>query len=225
MKYCLFPEFPPVVPWSFLPGTRYQSRYKPLLVTGASGIRQPLRSGSGSFRRVRPRSLQVAPSCRRAVPLFYRTIRGFRGALQLTLSGDTSNRAAWVGDSLAFVSTFLVLGAPTPSRSLKQVDPSPFRNRFLALMLLRVLSRFQRSPLHCFGSRRVARADVAAVTSETGHQPASMPPSSFCTILAVYSSSTLPGYCTELPVLGFVMFCRHKDESPPRVSALQSFTP
>lgn len=224
MNYCLSPKLPSVLPRvaprDEVPGSAFAAP--------DHGSFRDSSAASVGFKQLSllcTASLRVASSCRRAVPRFRRTVRGFRGGPSTYVVGGTSNQAASVGDSLAFVSTFLVLGAPSPSRSLKQGVPSPCGIQSLALMLLRVRSCFQRSPRYGLGSGRVARADVAAFTSETGHQPASLPPSSFSTILAVYSSSTLPGYCTGLPVLGFVMFCRHKDDAPSRVSALQSFAP
>ena len=73
--------------------------------------------------------------------------------------------------------------------------------------------------------RSLSRENVAVSASETGHQPISRPPSWFCTTLADYSSPTLPGYCTGLPVMGFVMFHRRDSDSSSRVPTLRSFAP
>jgi len=45
------------------------------------------------------------------------------------------------------------------------------------------------------------------------------------TTLTAYSSPTLPGYCTELPVMGFMMFHRRDSESPPCIPTLRSLDP
>jgi len=50
-----------------------------------------------------------------------------------------------------------------------------------------------------------------------------VPSSWFCTTWTVFSFSTLLGYFTELPVMGFVMFHRRDSESPPRSPTLRSF--
>jgi len=47
----------------------------------------------------------------------------------------------------------------------------------------------------------------------------------FCTTLTAFSSPTLPGYCTELPVMGFMMFHRRDSDSPSCFPALRSFDP
>lgn len=51
------------------------------------------------------------------------------------------------------------------------------------------------------------------------------PSSWFCTTLTACSSPTLPGYCTELPVMGFMMFHRRDSESPSCIPTLRSLDP
>lgn len=87
-----------------------------------------------------------------------------------------------------------------------------------------VRSSFQRSPLHCIGSQEVRPAfTLPCPLRRQVTNPPLEPPSWFCTTLAVYSFSTLSGYCTRLPVMGFVMFHRRDSDSSSRVPTLRSF--
>ena len=70
-----------------------------------------------------------------------------------------------------------------------------------------------------------SRVGVATFASESGCRPPRVPPSWFLTTVADFSFSTLPGCCTGLPVMGFVMFRRCDSESPSRVSTLRSLSP
>jgi len=81
-------------------------------------------------------------------------------------------------------------------------------------------------PFTVLGAEESAsRFGVATVASEPGCRPSRAPPAWFCTTLAAFSFSTLPGYCTGLPVMGFVMFHRRDSDSPPRVPTLRSLAP
>jgi len=86
-------------------------------------------------------------------------------------------------------------------------------------------SSFQRSPLHGIGSRR-ARVPRQRCRLRFGDR---LPTDPACRLRGFAPpwprSSTLPGYCTGLPVMGFVMFHRRDSESPPRVPTLRSLAP
>jgi hypothetical protein len=70
-----------------------------------------------------------------------------------------------------------------------------------------------------------SRFGVATVASEPGCRPSRAPPAWSCTTWTAFSFSTLPGCCTGLPVMGFMMFHRRDSESPSRVPTLRSLAP